>query len=153
MSTATMNAPATPASTEAAVTGKRIPGGKATTAKSLKGQDRMPGKGRSHGRVEGKTIKNVERQPRITVEGNNGPITITPPKDLKRDDVMELRGESKRGKLLESLQNPNGVTMGQACTRFEWKPRDFADALRLLAKYNGVTTHRDEKGHWRIVKK
>lgn len=116
--------------------------------RELKGHDTIPPKDKqrpARKAVEAKT-------PRVTIEGNNGALVIGVPKGVKKDDLKELRGESKRGKLLESLQHPGGITMGQATTRFEWKPRDFADALRLLAKVNGISTKRDEKGHWHVAK-
>lgn len=34
--------------------------------------------------------------------------------------------------------------------RFGWKANDYADALRLMAKQNGVAAARSEDGRWRV---
>lgn len=84
---------------------------------------------------------------RVTIEDvESGPMEVK----ATAATVKDLRGESKRGLLLTALKTDTGITMSAACTKFEWKPRDFADALRLLAKVNGVTSVRDEAGHWRV---
>jgi hypothetical protein len=86
---------------------------------------------------------------RVTIEdADSGPMVV----DLECKEPKELRAESKRGQLLQALQD-KGMTLAQGCSRFEWKPRDFADALRLLAKVNGVHTKRDESGRWHVTNK
>lgn len=100
--------------------------------------------------AQGKAQESEAPRIRVTIEGDNGPLTINVPPGSK--EPKQLRGESKRGKLLESLGTPKGITMNQATARFEWKPRDFADAIRLLAKVNGVASARDEHNHWRVAK-
>jgi hypothetical protein len=148
MSTAT-------ASNVARRTAKLNPAGshKGQPVRELKGHDAIPPKDKAQGKARHPGKDAGERKTtRVTIEGNNGEITVEPKAGFKKDDIQELRGESKRGKLLEALQSPHGITMGQACGRFEWKPRDFADALRLLANRNGVRSRRDEKGHWFVQK-
>ena len=61
----------------------------------------------------------------------------------------EPRPGSKRGQLLAALRSPKGITVEQMMERFGWKANDCGDALRLLAKQNGVATARGEDGRWR----
>lgn len=87
---------------------------------------------------------------RITIEDNaSGPLRV----EMKCKEAKEIREESKRGQLLMLLQHANGCTMDQACKKFGWKPRDFADALRLLGKVNGIITERNADGRWKRVTK
>jgi hypothetical protein len=97
-----------------------------------------------------KKATKTPKAPRATVEdSNSGPITIAPPKGAKHAD---LREGSKRGQFLAMLKKPGGVTLQAVCNKFDWKPRDAADALRLLAKVNGVGCKRDDGGHWHTLR-
>jgi hypothetical protein len=60
------------------------------------------------------------------------------------------RPESKRGQLLAILRGA-GITIEAMQTKFDWKPTDCRDALRLLAKQNGIGVERGEDGRWRIA--
>jgi hypothetical protein len=137
-----------PAATKTKSTGAK----KGATKARVAGKDAHTPADAKHkgGTAQGKTQEGDAPRIRVTIEGDNGPLTINVPPGSKEPKL--LRGESKRGKLLESLGTPKGITMNQACSRFEWKPRDFADAIRLLAKFNGVASHRDEHNHWHLAK-
>jgi hypothetical protein len=66
-------------------------------------------------------------------------------------DVKPPRPESKRGQLLVALQTAEGISVDEMMARFVWKAADCGDALRLLAKQNGVSVARGEDGRWRVV--
>jgi len=148
--TETIETPTAAASTPA-------PTKKVRTKAKARGTDSHPPGGSDKGSTkhkgqEGATNKAQEGEPkrvRVTIEGDNGPITIPVPPGAK--DFKELRATSKRGKLLEKLKSDKGMTMGQMAAMFEWERRDCADALRLLAKHQGIATHRDEHNHWRVA--
>jgi hypothetical protein len=61
------------------------------------------------------------------------------------------RPGSKRGQLLEALRTPKGISVEEMVTRFAWTARDCGDALRLLAKQNGVGVARGADGRWRVA--
>lgn len=46
---------------------------------------------------------------------------------------------------------PKGISVAEI-KRFAWKPSDCGDALRLLAKKNGVSVKRGEDRPWRAAK-
>lgn len=62
------------------------------------------------------------------------------------------RPDSKRGQLLAALQTPKGMSVEEMEKRFAWKRTDCADALRLLAKKNGVGVTCGADGRWRVAK-
>jgi hypothetical protein len=53
--------------------------------------------------------------------------------------------------LLAALRTPKGITGDEKQKRFAWQRNDCADALRLLAKRNGVSVARGEDGRWRVA--
>lgn len=67
-------------------------------------------------------------------------------------EVKPPRPGSKRAELLEALQTPKGLSLAEMQKRFAWTARDCADALRLLAKVNGVAVVRGEDARWRVAK-
>lgn len=94
---------------------------------------------------QNEAAKTNEAAPRVTLEdAHSGPIVVK----AKKGKAAELRAESKRGRLLAMLQSARGAKQDQVEKEFGWKPRDFADAMRLLAGKNGVTAERNEKGVW-----
>lgn len=60
--------------------------------------------------------------------------------------------ESKRGQLLAALQSPKGMSIEEMEKRFAWKRTDCSDALRLLAKRNGVGVACGTDGRWLVAK-
>jgi hypothetical protein len=54
--------------------------------------------------------------------------------------------------LLAALRTIKGITVDEMQKRFAWKRNDCADALRLLAKHNGVDVAMGEDGRWRVAK-
>lgn len=68
------------------------------------------------------------------------------------EEVKPPRPGSKRAELLEALRTPTGLSLAEMEKRFEWTARDCADALRLLAKVNGVAVARGENARWRVAK-
>ncbi|MEQ8769228.1 MAG: hypothetical protein RIB60_01830 [Phycisphaerales bacterium] len=61
------------------------------------------------------------------------------------------RPASKRGKLLDRLMQPEGMSREEIEDAFGWSPRDAMDALRLLAKFNGYEVTEDDEGRWRAT--
>ncbi len=60
-------------------------------------------------------------------------------------ELRPPRPGSKRGRLLAALLK-GGMTAAEIGSEFQWKPRDVADALRLLAVANGYVVYRAEGG-------
>lgn len=60
-------------------------------------------------------------------------------------ELRPPRPGSKRGRLLAALLK-GGMTAERIGAEFKWKPRDVADALRLLAVANGYIVYRAEGG-------
>lgn len=90
-------------------------------------------------------VVDADKAPRITLEdGTSGPIVVK----AATKTPKELRAESKRGRLLSMARSAKGVKQDACCNEMGWEPRDFADAIRLLTKVNGVTMERNEKGVW-----
>jgi len=54
--------------------------------------------------------------------------------------------------LLSALRTPKEITVDEMMKRFAWKRNDCADALRLMAKKNGVGVARDADGRWWVAK-
>lgn len=66
-------------------------------------------------------------------------------------ELRPPRPGSKRGRLLAALM-ADGMTAERIASEFGWKPRDVADALRLLAAANGYVVYREEGGDtWRAA--
>lgn len=66
-------------------------------------------------------------------------------------ELRPPRPGSKRGRLLAALLG-DGMTAERIASEFGWKPRDVADALRLLAVANGYVVYREEGGDtWRAA--
>lgn len=66
-------------------------------------------------------------------------------------ELRPPRPGSKRGRLLAVLLG-DGMTAERIASEFGWKPRDVADALRLLAVANGYVVYREEGGDtWRAA--
>jgi len=66
-------------------------------------------------------------------------------------ELRPPRPGSKRGRLLAALLG-DGMTAERIASEFGWKPRDVADALRLLAVANGYVVYREEGGEtWRAA--
>lgn len=66
-------------------------------------------------------------------------------------ELRPPRPGSKRGRLLAALLG-DGMTAERIASEFGWKPRDVADALRLLAAANGYVVYREEGGDtWRAA--
>ena len=63
-------------------------------------------------------------------------------------ELKAPRPTSKRGKLLEWLVEPEGMSADEIATMFEWTPRDVKDALRLLAKVNGYVVFLGDDERW-----
>ena len=66
-------------------------------------------------------------------------------------EVKPPRPNSKRGKLLDWLLEPEGMPEEAIAEMFEWKQRDVMDALRLLAKANGYVVYQGDEGVWRAA--
>ena len=64
-------------------------------------------------------------------------------------ELKPPRPTSKRGKLLDRLMRPGGMSRVEIEDAFGWSPRDAMDALRLLAKFNGYVVFEDAEGQWR----
>lgn len=63
-------------------------------------------------------------------------------------ELKPPRPGSKRGRLLDQLLQPGGMSREEIEDAFGWSPRDAMDALRLLAKFNGYLVSEDSKGRW-----
>jgi hypothetical protein len=60
-------------------------------------------------------------------------------------ELRPPRPGSKRGRLLARLMK-GGMAAAEIGSEFQWKPRDVADALRLLAHANGYVVYKAEGG-------
>jgi len=66
-------------------------------------------------------------------------------------ELKPPRPASKRGRLLDRLLRPGGMSREEIEDAFGWSPRDAMDALRLLAKFNGYVVSEDAEGRWRAA--
>jgi hypothetical protein len=121
---ANTNDSAAQATTTTPTTHKPVTG---EVGKGVSGKKRVSPKGTIH-RVVGKD-KNPAVDKRIQAERETRI-------EKRRGEPTEPREDSKRGQLLGMLRK-GGVEEKAVCRKFDWKPRDFMDALRLLARVNG----------------
>lgn len=96
------------------------------------------------------------REPADKGQGKPAPVAGEPGTKLHtipaREGEPKLpRPASKRGQLLEALRTPKGISVEEMMERFAWTARDCGDALRLLAKQNGVGVARGADGRWRTT--
>lgn len=66
-------------------------------------------------------------------------------------ELKPPRPTSKRGRLLDRLMRPEGMSRAEIEDAFGWSPRDAMDALRLLSRFNGYAVQEDESGRWRAM--
>jgi len=71
-------------------------------------------------------------------------------KFVGRGEVKPPRPTSKRARMLRELRE-DGLTAEEIAEKFDWKPRDVMDALRLLAKANGYNVSLGQDGRWRAT--
>lgn len=77
---------------------------------------------------------------------NQEPVKITPP--VKK--VISVRQGSKMSKLIEMLERPDGTTIKQISSRFNWQNHTSRGALSRLGKsYNiSLIKHKSTSGEY-----